>query len=178
MRAGVVLWMSRWRGALLLSVVLSAAAVAGVVGYRHFEAVPTQSPTTLQLARLDGPGTTRLADWHGTPVVVNLFAAWCPSCLAEMPSFERASHDYAGRVVIVGVDSQDSPQDGLRLARQLGITYPLLADTSHADLYASLQAQGMPVTAFIRRDGTVMRVYSGGLDETLLRELIDQLLKA
>jgi thiol-disulfide isomerase/thioredoxin len=152
--------------------------VAGVLGYRHFEALPAQSASTLQLARLDGPGNKRLADWQGTPVVVNLFASWCPSCLAEMPSFERASHDYAGRVVIVGVDSQDSPQDGLRLARQLGITYPLLADTSHADLYASLHAQGMPVTAFIRRDGTVKRVYRGALDETLLRQLIDQLLQS
>jgi thiol-disulfide isomerase/thioredoxin len=169
--------MSQWRGALLLSVVLSTAAVAGVVGYRHLQTIPAQSATTLQLARLDGPGTMRLADWHGTPLVVNLFASWCPSCLAEMPSFERASHDYAGRVVIVGVDTQDSPGEGLRLARQLGITYPLLADTSHADLHASLQGQGMPVTAFIRRDGTLKRVYSGALDERLLRQLIDQLIQ-
>jgi thiol-disulfide isomerase/thioredoxin len=169
--------MSQRRAALLVSVVLSIAAVAGVFGYRHF-AGPAESATTIELARLDGPGITRLADWHGKPVVVNFFASWCPSCLSEMPSFERASHDYAGRVVIVGVDTQDSPQDGLRLARQLGITYPLLADTSHADLYALLQGQGMPVTAFIRRDGTVKRVYSGALDETLLRQLIDQLLQS
>jgi len=135
-----------------------------------------QTATTLQLAQLDGPGTRRLADWHGTPVVVNLFASWCPSCLTEMPAFERASRDYAGRVIIVGVDSQDSPSAGLGLARQLGITYPLLADTSHADLYSLLQGQGMPVTAFIDRGGTVKRVYSGELDEALLRQLIDQLL--
>jgi hypothetical protein len=36
----------------------------------------------------------------------------------------------------------------------------------------------MPVTAFIRRDGTVKRVYSGALDESLLRQLIDQLLQS
>jgi len=170
--------MSNWRGALLLSVVLSIAAVAGVAGYRHLATGPAQSVTTLQLARLDGSGSARLADWHGSPVVVNLFASWCPSCLAEMPAFERASHDYAGRVVIIGVNSQDSSQKGLELARQLGITYTLLADTRHADLYASLQGQGMPVTAFIRKDGTVTRVYSGALDETLLRQLIDQLLQS
>lgn len=168
---------SRFSG-VVLALVLSAAAVGGVLAYRQFESVPAQSATTLQLARLDGPGTRRLADWHGTPVVVNLFASWCPSCLTEMPFFERASHDYAGRVVIVGVDSQDSPAAGLNLARQLGISYPLLADTSHADLYALLQGQGMPVTAFIRRDGTVERVYSGELDEGLLRRLIDKLLQS
>jgi cytochrome c biogenesis protein CcmG, thiol:disulfide interchange protein DsbE len=162
--------------AALLALVLSVAVAAGVLGYRHFEAIPGQSATTLQLARLDGLGTRRLADWYGTPVVVNLFASWCPSCLSEMPAFERASHDYAGRVIIVGVDSQDSPAAGLHIARQLGITYPLLADTSHADLYALLQGQGMPVTAFVGRDGTVKQVYSGQLDEALLRQLIDQLL--
>jgi thiol-disulfide isomerase/thioredoxin len=156
---------------------LSAVAVAGVFGYRHFESTSGQTATTLQLSQLDGPGSRRLTDWHETPVVVNFFASWCPSCLTEMPAFERASHDYAGRVIIVGVDSQDNPTDGLRLARQLGITYPLLADTSHADLYSLLKGQGMPVTAFIGRDGAVKRVYSGELDEALLRQLIDQLLQ-
>jgi thiol-disulfide isomerase/thioredoxin len=168
---------SQWRSGVLLTLALSIVAVAGVLGYRHIESVQGQTATTLQLARLDGPGSSRLADWHGTPVVVNLFASWCPSCLTEMPAFERASHEYAGRVVIVGVDSQDASADGLRLARELGITYPLLIDTSHADLYALLQGQGMPVTAFIGRDGTVRRVYNGELDEALLRQLIDQLLQ-
>jgi thiol-disulfide isomerase/thioredoxin len=169
--------MSHWRVSLL-TLLLSAVAVAGVLGYRHIESTSGQTATTLQISRLDGPGIRRLADWHGTPVVVNLFASWCPSCLSEMPAFERASHDYAGRVIIVGVDSQDNPTDGLRLARQLGITYPLLADTSHADLYSLLQGQGMPVTAFIDRDGGVKRVYSGELDDALLRQLIDQLLQS
>jgi thiol-disulfide isomerase/thioredoxin len=168
---------SQWRGGVLLAMVLSIVAVAGVLGYRHVESAKGQAATTLRLARLDGPGTSRLADWHGTPLVVNLFASWCPACLSEMPAFERASHDYAGRVAIVGVDSQDTSDDGLRLARQLGITYPLLVDTSHADLYALLQGQGMPVTAFIRGDGSVKKVYSGELDEALMRELIDQLLQ-
>jgi thiol-disulfide isomerase/thioredoxin len=166
----------RFRAAVL-ALVLSVAVVAGVLGYRHFETAPSESVTSLRLARLDGAGSSRLSDWHGVPVVVNLFASWCPSCLSEMPAFERASHDYAGRVVIVGVDSQDSPQAGLSLARQLGITYPLLVDTSHSDLYALLQGQGMPVTAFIRPDGTVQQVYSGALDEALLRQLIEQLLQ-
>jgi len=169
--------MSHWR-APLLTLMLSAVAVAGVLGYRHLESTSGRSAITLQLSRLDGPGTGRLADWHGTPVVVNIFASWCPSCLSEMPAFERASHDYAGRATIVGVDSQDSPVAGLRLARQLGITYPLLVDTGNADLYSLLRGEGMPVTAFIGRDGVVKRVYSGELDEALLRQLIDQLLQS
>ena len=170
--------MSQWRSGVLLTLVLSIVAVGGVLGYRHFESASGQSVSSLQLARLDGPGTSRLADWHGTPLVVNLFASWCPACLSEMPAFERASVHYAGRAAIVGVDSQDSSAAGLKLARQLGITYPLLADTSSSDLYALLQGQGMPVTAFIRRDGSVKQVYNGELDDALLGQLIDQLLQA
>jgi cytochrome c biogenesis protein CcmG/thiol:disulfide interchange protein DsbE len=169
--------MGEWRRGAILALVLSIVAVAGVLGYRHLGSTPSQSATTVQLSVLDGPGTRRLADWRGTPVVVNLFASWCPACLSEMPNFEQVSHEYAGRLVVVGVDSQDSPPAGLRMARQLGITYPLLADTSHADLYALLHGQGMPVTAFIRRDGSVKQVYSGELDASLLRQLTDQLLQ-
>ena len=164
------------RSGVLLALVLSVAVVAGVLGYRHLETATRPSATAIELARLDGPGSKRLSDWRGTPVVVNLFASWCPACLTEMPAFEQASHDYTGRLVVIGVDSQDSTAAGLSLARQLGITYPLLADTSHADLYASLGGQGMPVTAFIGRDGTVKQVYSGELDSTLLKQLIDELL--
>ena len=168
--------MIEWRRTALLSVVLSTIAVAGVLGYRHLEVEPKESATAIELARLDGPGSARLSDWHGTPIVVNLFASWCPACLAEMPAFEKASHEYAGRIVIVGVDSQDSPEAGLSLARQLGITYPLVADTSRADLYTALHGQGMPVTAFIGRDGSVKQTYSGKLDSALLTDLIEQLL--
>ena len=168
--------MSRWRGAVL-AVALSAIAIGGVLGYRHLESPPAPSATSLPLQRLDGPGSARLVDWRGTPVVVNLFASWCPACLTELPAFERVSRDYAGRAVIVGVDSQDSASAGLSMARRLGVTYPLLADTRNADLHARLGAQGMPVTAFIRRNGTVGRVYCGQLDEALLRQLVDEVLR-
>ncbi len=169
--------MSPLRGTALLALAFSLVAVAGVLAYRHFELATADSATTVQLAVLDGSGTRRLSDWRGTPIVVNLFASWCPACLSEMPRFERASHEYAGRVAVVGVDTKDSRATGLRLTRELGITYPLLADTDRADLYASLQGQGMPVTAFIRRDGRIKHVYSGELDDALLRELIDDLLR-
>ena len=166
-----------WRRTAILTVILSGLAVASVLGYRHLESAGRQPATSLALARLGGSGTSRLSDWHGSPLVVNLFASWCPACLTEMPAFEKVSHDFAGRVVIVGVDSQDSPAAGLSLARQLGVTYPLLTDTNRADLYAALGGQGMPVTAFIGRDGNVKQVYSGQLDDSLLRQLIDQLLR-
>ena len=165
------------RDVIVLSLILSIVTVAGVVVYRHLESVPAPSPTSVQLAELDGSGSARLSDWNGTPLVVNLFASWCPACVTEMPAFERASHDYAGRVIVVGVDSQDSPSAGQSLARATGVTYILLSDTQNADLYRLLQGEGMPVTAFISRTGEVARVYSGELDEALLRQLIEQLLK-
>ena len=145
--------------------------------YRHLESLSNPSATSVALNRLDGPGSKRLSDWHGTPLVVNLFASWCPACLTEMPAFESVSHDYAGRIAVVGVDTRDSPSAGLSLARRLGVTYPLFSDTERAELYAAFGGQGMPVTAFIDRDGNVKQVYSGELNGALLRQLIDKLLQ-
>lgn len=151
-------------------------AVVSVLGYRHFESIGNPPATSIVLDRLDRPGSDRLSDWRGKPLVVNLFASWCPACLTELPAFESVSRDYASRITVVGVDTRDSPSAGLSLARQLGVTYPLLRDTDRSDLYSALGGQGMPVTAFIDRDGNVKQVYSGELDSALLRQLIDRLL--
>ena len=37
---------------------------------------------------LDG-GSGTLAQYAGTPLVVNFFASWCPPCVREMPEFQE-----------------------------------------------------------------------------------------
>lgn len=61
-------------------------------------------PAAAFLDRADKP--VRLADFKGTPVLVNLWATWCAPCLAEMPALDRLAAREKGKLVVLPV-SQD-----------------------------------------------------------------------
>ena len=54
-------------------------------------------------------GDISLASFHGTPVLVNLWATWCAPCVKELPTLDRLAqaHDVDGELGVVAV-SQDS----------------------------------------------------------------------
>ena len=54
-------------------------------------------------------GDISLAGFHGTPVLVNLWATWCAPCVKELPTLDRLAqaHDVDGELGVIAV-SQDS----------------------------------------------------------------------
>jgi thiol-disulfide isomerase/thioredoxin len=50
----------------------------------------------------------KIAQFHGKPVLVNLWATWCGPCVRELPSLDRLAIKTAGKLVILPV-SQDDP---------------------------------------------------------------------
>lgn len=165
--------MPSWASGAIATLLLSAIAVGGVLLYRAHQEPRTVYATAV-LPRLDGDGTIRLAELRGHPLVVNFFASWCPACIAEMPAIDRVYRNAGGKLYVVGVDEQDTPADGLDLARRVGVSYPLALDTGNR-LYEQLQGLGMPITAFFRSDGSLAQVYNGELDERLLQQIINGL---
>jgi thioredoxin 1 len=49
------------------------------------------------------------------PVLVEIGAAWCPPCRALEPLVEEAAQKYAGRLKVVALDADASPQTAARL---------------------------------------------------------------
>ena len=162
-----------WASGLIAALLLSTIAIGGVVAYRANQR-PVSLYATAELPRLDGRGTIRLTDLRGHPLVLNFFASWCPSCVAEMPEFDRAYRDAGGNLYMVGINALDTPSAGLEMARRVGVSYPLALDVGN-HLYDQLQGQGMPITAFYRPDGSLARVYNGALDRQLLLQIISTL---
>ena len=116
---------------------------------------------------------------QGKPVVLNFWAALCPPCRAEMPEFERVHEERGDEVIILGIDIGPqqllgSREEGEALLAELGVTYP--AGTTFDDtVVRGFEIFGMPTTFFIATDGTVVRKWSGLLDEDKLNELVDEL---
>jgi thiol-disulfide isomerase/thioredoxin len=113
-----------------------------------------------------------LTQLRGTPVVVNVWAAWCGPCRDEAPLLHRASQTYGDHVQFLGVDIIDSLEGGRRFIAEHALTYPSVFDPSGA-IRDSLGLYGQPVTVFYDANGNVADTYTGQLSRTALNDGID-----
>jgi len=134
------------------------------------------SAPALELPRLAGGGSSRLADWHGSVVVLNFWASWCEPCREESPLLERW-HRRITRAggTVVGVDVQDVTADALRFIREHRLTYPMLRDRE-GDGAEPFEVLGYPETLVIDRRGRIAAAVRGPVDEAFMRREIEPLL--
>lgn len=116
---------------------------------------------------------------EGKPVVLNFWAGNCPPCRAEMPDFQRIHELHGDRVLVFGLDvgpftGLGSNQDGLRLLRQLGITYPA-GTTSEANVVRAHRIAGMPTTVIFAPDGRVHSKRTGLMTFSQIVSVLGQL---
>ncbi len=111
-----------------------------------------------------------LAD--GGPVVVNFFASWCATCVAELPDFQTVSENFEGQVEFLGLSFQDRLEDSVALIEQTGVTFRTGRDTNGA-IFSRFGGLGMPTTVFINAEGEVVNVHSGVLTAQSLTEAIE-----
>ena len=119
--------------------------------------------------------TAMIAGARGHPIVVNVWASWCPPCRAEAPLLARAARTYAGRVAFLGVVSRDDPAAAVKFVNRYGIDYPNILDSG--DVIAPfLAVRGLPTTFIFGSDGRLRASVSGGISEQRLAAQIDDAL--
>src|SRR5512142_386204 len=87
-----------------------------------------------------------LADYKGQVVLLNIWATWCPPCQAEMPSLERLYQAYGDKglkLVAVSIDDYVTEDSIRAFAKNFGITFEILHDSTHA-IERQYQATGYP----------------------------------
>lgn len=103
---------------------------------------------------LDGD-TVTVADLRGSPVLINLWATWCPPCREEIP-YLQSLHESHPDLQVVGVSVDD--RGALRAVREYltvqGVTYTILLDPGmrFMDLFG---VPGLPATFLVDPSGTV-----------------------
>jgi len=124
---------------------------------------------------MDGSGrSVRLDRPTGRPLVVNLWASWCPPCGTELPAFQRLHADAAGSVVVLGVVTADGEARSVGAGQALDLTFANVYDRDAA-VRRALGVNALPATAFVGPDGRVRHVHrSTPLDDGELRRLVER----
>ncbi|RLA50472.1 MAG: hypothetical protein DRQ98_12790 [Gammaproteobacteria bacterium] len=134
-------------------------------------AVGAPAPAVNMVAFNGDPVT--LAQFEGTPIVLNFWATWCPFCVAEMPDFETVNQAADGQVQFIGVNLQDDAGAADDLIGDTGVTYLLTRDPQGV-VYTAFGGVAMPTTVFIGADGVVDEIVTGALTEGQLSNKIVQ----
>lgn len=109
----------------------------------------------------DGPAVN-LSALRGMPLVVNVWASWCPPCIEEMPILAKAARELDGVVSFIGIDYQDDTAAGLELLARTGVDFPSVIDTD-AQVRGPLAIPGPPVTFFVTPEGTIAGRWDGSI---------------
>jgi len=123
-----------------------------------------------------GPAV-RLSDLRGTPMVLNVWAAWCTNCDREMPLLADAQREAGSRLRFFGVHYKAARDYGMRSAADFGVTFPSVQDEDGDLIVRELQAFAPPQTFFVTADGRIAGRKIGEIQSAKeLDALIDQYL--
>jgi thioredoxin 1 len=87
------------------------------------------------------------------PVVVDFWAPWCAPCRMVAPVLDKLANEYAGKLLIAKVNTDENPQ----WAQQYGV-------------------QGIPTMLFISK-GKIVHRQVGALPEPMLRDTVSQFIE-
>ena len=127
-----------------------------------------------KLVDLEG-GSINLRSKKGDVIVVNVWATWCPPCVAELPGFIELYSDYGDKVTFAFVanDEKDRVVDFLE---KKGYQLPVYFQASESP--KELESGSIPVTYIIDKEGKIVVNKTGAAnwnsDKT--RNLLDKLL--
>jgi cytochrome c biogenesis protein CcmG/thiol:disulfide interchange protein DsbE len=131
-----------------------------------------------ELARLSGKGQGSLAEHRGKVVVLNAWASWCDPCREESPLLERWHRRMSrgDRGVVLGIDGLDVTSDARAFVREYGLTYPMLRDPE-TEALNDYGVVGYPETFVIDREGRIVAIRRGPVDDAFMRSEVAPLLR-
>jgi len=174
----------RARAASVLALLLAAgvAALSGACAKKGCSdpgADPKVQVAKLDFAVKDMNGqNVRLADFKGRPIVINFWATWCGPCKEEIPALvQLVEQDKAHQFTVLGVSTDDKPEDLRKFAAEYKMNYPVLVGLGHDDLLDAYDAQiAVPISWVVDACGVVavkhMGIWTKAEFETAIRKLL------
>ncbi len=158
-----------WRTGVPLMPALGALAVAGATWgalVHDTASPPPRALPDLRLARLEGGAPLDLGALagRGKPVVINLWATWCPPCRRELPMMLEMA---AARddVIFVFASQREAGATVAGMLARAGLPAGPVVLDPEGRLSAHYGAAGLPVTLVHGPDGRLVRAHLGEISQ-------------
>lgn len=110
-----------------------------------------------------------LRDYAGEPIVLNVWATWCPPCVREMPVLEQAQHDYPQVQFLFANLGEDAVTvDNFLQRLDVKLEHVLLDQQNQLGLHYG--SRGLPTTLFIDAEGQLQDTHLGELSLASLKD--------
>ncbi|MBR7041772.1 MAG: TlpA family protein disulfide reductase [Clostridia bacterium] len=156
---------------LALALLLSACAFA-----EEAEAAPEEPVAAPDFPLTDWDGEEILfSDLLGKPLLLNIWATWCPPCRNELPFFQQAFEKYGEEITFAFVSVDEDKADVEEFLTENGYTFPVYMDTPSSSLM-TYGIGSIPVTVLIDAEGNIIAGQIGSLSEELVQLCMEMLL--
>ncbi len=178
--AMLLAWMA-WRDRRRLAPVLMAGASglfvwAAAVGIAWMTAADVESLPEASAMNLAGETVSlaALGPEQGRPLVINVWATWCPPCRREMPVFERAQQQHSDiAIVLLNQGEDDASVRSFLHSQDLELDHVLLDRDNRFSPLAGVRV--LPTTLFYDASGRLRRQHVGELSAATLSRHIEGL---
>ncbi|MGH8465022.1 MAG: redoxin family protein, partial [Pseudomonas sp.] len=130
----------------------------------------TQLPE-MSLQKANGQ-PVQLTTYRGRPLVINLWATWCPPCRREMPVLQQAQHDYPD-ITFLFVNQGEAPQTVTTFLATTGLELSHVLFDSGGQLAQQVGSMALPTTLFYNAEGRLVTSHLGELSRASLSHALE-----
>ena len=173
---------------LLLFIPLGLFFILAIFLWKGLSIDPRELPSALldkpfpefTLSALEAPGRTLTTkDFVGRPVLVNVWATWCPTCKYEHPYLLELATDpqLNSQVTLYGVNYKDERPAAQEWLTYYKDPYQFSIFDEEGTLGLDLGVYGAPETFVIDHHGIIRKRFAGALDIRVWRKEFEPLIK-
>ena len=116
--------------------------------------------------------SVQLSSYQGGPLVINLWATWCPPCRREMPVLQNAQHQHQN-VTFLFVNQGESMQSVSTFLETQGLNLSNVLFDSGGQLAQKVGSMALPTTLFYSPEGRLLGSHLGELSEASLARALE-----
>lgn len=106
-----------------------------------------------------------LSDFRGKWVVLDFWGSWCGWCIKGFPELKEAYTTYAGRLEIVGIDCNDTPEAWRKAVERYELPWVQLYNSKSDGVKELYGVQSFPTKVIIDPEGRIRKVCIGHVPE-------------